>query len=393
MCLDHVASVHGDGLAAEVSTWYGNLPGFSPERVFFIEQEGNVVSHLCVIDRPIRIGRAAVMAGEICIVGTVKAWRKQGYARTIVQHALAYMREKQYPLAFLFGIPDFYEKFGFAYGLQTFMSSHDTTITVSDGLKLPLQPESLVRPFEWGDLPSVQQVYETATLEATGATTRDSNYWRWLLSHVQEAGLVKPENVLVADHRGELAGYAMVASKPLNWSTESGALSFSIAEGYVSNRLVADALLEAAAEKARLAGHTKLALYLRPYSVMSRRASELGANLQLCTGRGHVRVIALECLLGQLKPALESRLGYSRFSNAEVSLAIRTEEQQAEIKVGNGRPLAFQIEIAHCDLGPLVTGYRPVGEHASLRCQPESLALLETLFPPQEPLFSMVDLL
>ena len=46
----------------------------------------------------------------------------------LLEHLLGYMRRQRYPMAFLFGIPEFYERFGFRYGLRTFISRRDTTL-------------------------------------------------------------------------------------------------------------------------------------------------------------------------------------------------------------------------------------------------------------------------
>ena len=140
MCLEHVARVHGSSLATEVGSWYKDLPGFSPDRVFFIEADGVAISHACVIDRPILIGGTPITAGEIALVGTVQERRERGFARVLLEHLLGYMRRQRYPMAFLFGIPEFYERFGFRYGLRTFISRRDTTIRVRDLLALRLPP-------------------------------------------------------------------------------------------------------------------------------------------------------------------------------------------------------------------------------------------------------------
>ena len=136
-----------------------------------------------------------------------------------------------------------------------------------------------------------------------------------------------------------------------------------------------------------------MSVYLRPDSLLGKRVAELGATVHRPTKCDYVKVIDLESLLRQLKGVLETRLKRSRFSGEEVSVRIETEEQQSTVTVGRGRPRILHVTIPQADLGPLVTGFKPVTEQGSLLCSVESLPVLEVLFPPQEPLFSILDLL
>ena len=393
MCLEHVARVHGSSLATEVGSWYKDLPGFSPDRVFFIEADGVAISHACVIDRPILIGGTPITAGEIALVGTVQERRERGFARVMLEHLLGYMRRQRYPMAFLFGIPEFYERFGFRYGLRTFISRRDTTIRVRDLLALRLPPGYSVRAIEQSDIPALSLLYQRDTEEATGAAARDAPYWRWLFSHTVEAGLMPAGNRLVVERNGRLVGYALIADRPLNSMIGQCAPWYSIAEGVASNRESSDALLRAGAEKAGSANASEMSVYLRPDSLLGKRVAELGATVHRPTKCDYVKVIDLESLLRQLKGVLETRLKRSRFSGEKVSLRIETEEQHSTVTVGRGRPRILHVTIPQADLGPLVTGFKPVPEQGSLLCSVESLPVLEALFPPQEPLFSMLDLL
>lgn len=393
MCLEHVAQVHGSSLATEVGSWYKGLPGFSPDRVFFIEADGVAVSHACVIDRPILVGGAPVAAGEIALVGTVEDRREQGFGRAIIEHVLGYMGRRRYSMAFLFGIPAFYERFGFRYGLRTFMSGQNTTIRVSNLLATEPPCGHSVRAIEDEDLPNLSLTYRRDTEEATGAAARDISNWRWLISHAAETGLVTPENRVVVESNGRMVGYALIADRPLNPMIGQLVPRFSIADGVASNRESADALLRAAAERAGSAGESEMSVHLRPDSLLGTRVAELGANVHRPSKCDYVRVIDSERLLYQLRKVLETRLMRSRFGDEMVSLRIETEEQQAMVTVGQGRPRIVNLTIPQADLGPLVTGFKPVVEQGSLLCSGDSRPVIEALFPRQEPIFPILDLL
>ncbi len=393
MCLKHVAEVHGSSLATEVGSWYKGLPGFSPDRVFFIEEDGIAVSHACVIDRPILIGGTAVTAGEIALVGTLEERREEGLGRAIIGHLLGYMGRRRYPMAFLFGIPAFYERFGFRHGLRTFMSGQGATIKVGSILAAGPPAGYSVRAMEDRDIPDLSLLYRRDTEQATGAAARDPEYWQWIIDHTAETGLVAAGNRMVVERDGRPVGYALIADRPLDSATGERGTWVSIAEGVATSDESADALLVGAAERAASAGQSEMSVYLAPDTLLARRVSELGADVPLPPRCDYVRVIDMERLLRQIRGVLEARLTRSRFGDEQVSLRVETEEQQATVTVGRGRPRILHVTIPQADLGPLVTGFRPVPEQPSLLCPGESLPVLEALFPRQEPLFSMLDLL
>ena len=83
--------------------------------------EGEVVSWLFIIDLEMRIGSAVVRTGIITRVGTEKAHRNRGFSRCVMNDALNYMREADFEMSSLFGIQNFYEKWGYARTIPTYI--------------------------------------------------------------------------------------------------------------------------------------------------------------------------------------------------------------------------------------------------------------------------------
>ena len=75
---------------------------------------GEEVARLRILDRRMRLGAGWVRIGAIAGVKTKPRQRGKGYARELMEAAIEYMREQGYPLSILFGIPDFYHRFGYA---------------------------------------------------------------------------------------------------------------------------------------------------------------------------------------------------------------------------------------------------------------------------------------
>ena len=71
------------------------------------------VSRLWISDLQMHIGRCPVRTGGIGGVGTDPEYRRRGLARRLLEAALELMEEEGFDASFLFGIQDFYHRFGF----------------------------------------------------------------------------------------------------------------------------------------------------------------------------------------------------------------------------------------------------------------------------------------
>jgi len=80
---------------------------------FFDEQ---VVTHYGVWGYDMRIGEARVRTGGIGAVATHSDCRKRGYMAQTIRASLAAMRDAGYDISILFGIDNFYHKFGYVRG-------------------------------------------------------------------------------------------------------------------------------------------------------------------------------------------------------------------------------------------------------------------------------------
>lgn len=89
-------------------------------------------STLSVIPMQIRFGPAALTCGGIAGGGTDEAVRNRGLARRVIGAFIEWMCGERLALSWLFGIPNFYEKFGFAPLLpvvtSTFTAEHLATL-------------------------------------------------------------------------------------------------------------------------------------------------------------------------------------------------------------------------------------------------------------------------
>ncbi len=101
-----------------------DIPSPEPEITFRPASGGRTQVEVIVGDRTVswlsiepftlRIGAATVRMDGIAGVGTEEEFRRRGYARRLLEATVAWMRQGDAALSMLYGIRDFYPKFGYA---------------------------------------------------------------------------------------------------------------------------------------------------------------------------------------------------------------------------------------------------------------------------------------
>jgi predicted N-acetyltransferase YhbS len=126
--LEHIRLVHGPGDSDLLGHWYGTMPGFDPEDCFVIDGEnGEIAAHTMLIPRQVQFGESVLQASEVGVVGTLDTYRKQGLASALMNRAVERMTERGDAVSILFGIPNFYERWGYDYGLGLYLTAHRPT--------------------------------------------------------------------------------------------------------------------------------------------------------------------------------------------------------------------------------------------------------------------------
>jgi GNAT superfamily N-acetyltransferase len=139
---------------------------------------GLSVSHCGIVHLGIYIGRAIIPVDGIDDVWTDVDHRRQGYARQLVGATVCHMRAGDAALSVLYGISDFYPKFGYAtvgYDFGIRLNELDRpSFRVPDGWS--------IRPFALSDLDAIQRIYERETVGTVGPAIRppEAPVWKRL---------------------------------------------------------------------------------------------------------------------------------------------------------------------------------------------------------------------
>jgi hypothetical protein len=158
------------------------------------------VSGLWIVNLVMQIGIAEVRMGGIAGVGTPEQHRNKGYSRRCLENSNNWMETEGFDCAILFGINDYYHKFGYAPCLV----SSEWKIPTRDAERAEFRLN--VRPMDESDLATVHDLYAQTNAMLTGSIARqDRTQWPKKGSWYGTPS----ESFVFTDNAGEVVAYAM----------------------------------------------------------------------------------------------------------------------------------------------------------------------------------------
>jgi predicted acetyltransferase len=363
------------------------------------------VTWLSIIPFTIRVGAAAVRMDGIGGVGTDEACRNRGYSRRLLEAAVERMQQGDAALSMLYGIPNYYPKFGYA------VAGPDHLLSLSRLEAAELPPGWRARPFAEEDTAAVYALYEMNTANAVGAAVRPRWVWDRLRATL-EASSEDACRVAVSPD-GQVAAYAWRGAK--FWYVDKLAKetpdALVLAEVMAAGPEAADAVLALCRGWAREEGDRRpvpvkhVLLALPPEGPVAAAAMRQQARLvqayEACGG-SMARVLDVERLLTALLPELTVRVRAARWE-ATAALRVETDQGAAALRVypsgvelgeaPDGRVLRLpQTALAQLALG----AFPPADILARLRADSGadddlSCRMVELLFPLRHPHMHLPD--
>ena len=339
--------------------------------------EDRLVSHFGVWDYQMRIGTARVRCGGIGVVATHFDYRKRGLMEQTAPASVAAMRDLGYDMSILFGISDFYHRFGYTRAFP------DVDYHVQ--LKhLPQdKPARRLQSFVPESSPQFDKLFNKENATLTGTAVRPT-----YAQFINEGGRT---GVLWRSPAGRLEGWIIYYDK-------GERLQIVDAAGQP------DAILRAAAAVARKLGADRVQFRELPYRSDLARALRRGTcqveTRHVRCGGAMVRVINLGTCLVKMAPELSRRLRESHLADWRGELSIANKEESVVLRIARGtvqtapgRSAANSIkggdEIAQLLVGAddpmeLIDAY-PV------RLKGDARLLLPILFPNEHPALHVLD--
>jgi len=339
--------------------------------------DGKSVSHLSVVDLRMHVGSAVVRCGGIAGLGTDRNHRNKGYARQVLDDSLIFMKEEGYHLSALFGIPDFYHKFGYAPGIL----ECEAQLTTRHAERA--EQRYTTRDYMPGDAGAIACIFEAEFGEHTGCVARDPESWRGFRRGTRWSDRCGAFVVLDGD---SVIGYACY---------DLDSRRCSLAEVACREAAAYATIVSKAAELAweRRLGHiTVHTAPDDPFLAYCRRYGLEMKTTYTCCGAGMVRVINQDALLNALHSLFSRRVGEA-MGGWDGSLTFTTDLGATTITFGSGGS-DVGIALPQWMLAQLVLGYRSVDDALlgdETRADREALPLLRVLFPVGHPYIHWSD--
>jgi hypothetical protein len=313
--------------------------------------DGRTASSLVVWDFEMWVRGSRVGMGGIGGVETSPAERNKGYARKLMEAAIAHMTGRGQAVSLLIGIPDFYHKLGYVPCMAE--TTLRTATRDAEAAGAGCRPARL-RPLRADDLGYVVDLYHETNRMRPGPLVRDAarqrtgDWGRWNL------GPATP--YVLEDTAGLRLGYTAF----LDRCTEATVVEVA-ARGREGYRGLLAELARAAVE--RRCGHLVVhAPPDHPFAALLKRCGCETRTLWPRNGEAMIRILHQDAFLGSLAESFERGLAQSALHGARVALRIETELGVERLALGpaGGREVTAGVTLSSSSLAQLLMGYRAV---------------------------------
>lgn len=376
------ARIFGDEVGGMMENLLTHYPGMEPADQFFVtNSDGNVVSILCLIEWTWRYGEVNLPVGEMGVVATDPAYRRQGLIRAQVEHFKARLAERGCLLSCIQGIPYYYRQFGYEY-----------TLPLEGGWRIELRHISdppahayRIRRATLEDVAQLAHLHEEATRGLTPHPVRSTERWEYLLrtTALGDSGAHQTW-VLTADD----TVVAYVRLPEYHFGDE---LTVDDASRFTLD--AAQVMLAHLRDRAGAADQPAIRLNLPATSDLVQVARTVDAH-DLGTYAWQIHLPDVVKLLDAIRPTLTARLVDSVLHRHTGRLRVGFYRSGAQIEFDRGKVVAVdrlgQEEDVDCSLppmalAPLILGQRTVEElraaYPDVSVGGVPRLLLNTLFP------------
>ena len=382
---DLMAKVHFPGYYtaySEMGAFLSNYPEFRREHTRLLMAEGQIVACLCIFTHTIRLGEARMKTGGIGNVATAGPWRRKGYAALLMEDALRYMRSHGYHLSMLFGIADFYHRWGFTSVLPEYASLielKEADTATSESFK-----HRAIKP---GDIPAVLKMHTLTDRESACSLIRSSghfsnNWKRW-----------KQARILTND-QGRVMAYFL--GHPVGGE-------YHVDEMGAVERSWLPSLLRACVIRARGECASRIRFNAPPSHPFVQFLMQYRADHEMHTYRnsnGMMAVVNIEETLESMTAEWESLLRVSPAADLAASFTLVIDRVPYRVRAHHGavdiarNPGPDKVSLSALEFMQLLTGYRHLDDLLCARrrsLSASAITLLRILFPKRTPYVWLAD--
>jgi predicted acetyltransferase len=331
-------------------------------------------SRLLVVEKTMRIGRAIVRFGGVAGVETRREYRLKGYASRVMEASTAMMAERGCDMAILYGIGDFYHRFG--YGVVFPISR----LVVKTEALLRAAGPFKIRALKGTDARAVQRLYNRHNRERNASVVRPAG---WSYFEMSQDFNAPGRTIVVEDTRGRIQAYA-------TWQVRDG--QFLVAEVGGTGDDAFASLGKALGQRAKRAKMDQVIFDLPRDDAFADFCIPLGCEQRVTYPQNSGamgRIVHMRPLMEKLVPELSKRSAGFR---GRVSVAIETDIGTVGLGIDrNGvrviRGGVLVVKMSQLVLTQLVMGYRSAADVAAdpmVSVPNKAMPVLDLLFPKRD---------
>ena len=341
------------------------------------------VSMVTLREYQMRFGSAQLKLGGIAGVGTKEEHRNKGYSRRVMEHTMAYMNENGFDVSMLFGIPNFYHKFGYATVIPETYVEFDTKDVPA------AVPTYQIRKFQTEDAPKIVDIYTENNAERTGTPLRTEIGWK----EFTPRGGILPDPYVVLNETDEVIGYFVCDGD--NAKKDMIEQNCTLVDIGFQDRTIFETIVHFLAHGVEYTSAEQIRCAIpadHPFAIFCRR---YGCRTHTYTPKDHMgmmRIINQSSTLKKITGELEKRLQRAaHLSEWRGQILISTDLGQDCFEIDRGSVAhtnncenGFYLEIPQDKLIQLMMGRRNIED---LAVEPDVwvnvgiIPVLDTLFP------------
>ncbi len=364
-----------------------DMPGFKLEHTRIAWVDGEMAGALRLITADLRIGKARWKTGGFGWVSTIPAFRNSGVCRALIEDTHAYMAANHYHAAQLFGIANFYHRFGYTVSLA------DHTIRLEVSSIADLQDTTLdIRPLREEHIPHLLRLHDLHEEKASCSMVRTAEDWK---NQFRE---VRPVTPLGADWHRAMGLFDGQGRLTAYFSPQTERDGLHIKEIGTESSSVHPALLQTCVNRAREQDKATIVFHLPPFHPFARFLEDFDSHHTTEHYRcreGMMILINPGAALTAMLPEWDAQLAESAARNRPASFTVQTGGLYWCIKSDGVRVTIHANEkcgpvaaIAGETLLRWTTGFAHVEDWLELHGQgwgANESALLRAIFPKRNP--------
>ena len=346
------------------------------------EDEENV-SGATLREYQMRFGSVHLKMGGIAGVYTRERHRRKGYSRRVLDHTIAFMSENEFDVSMLFGIPNFYHKFGYVTTVPETYVEFDTKDVPTAA------PTYQVRKFQTEDAPKIVDLYLANNAERTGTPLRTEIGWK----EFTRRGGILPDPYVVLNESGEVIGYFVCDGD--NAKKDMSARSCTLVDIGFQDRTIFETIVHFLAHGVEYISAEQIRCAIpadHPFAIFCRR---YGCRTNIYIPKDHMgmmRIINQSSTLKKITNELERRLQRTADLSAwcgQILISTDIGQDCLEIDRGSiahtsGQANGFHLEMPQDKLIQLMMGRRSIEDliiESDVSVAEEIISVLDTLFP------------